>query len=244
MDESEWISRILHSSVPLRQLNSKRLPVRIASGCLVDYLGKRLLLTVSHATGNQENWAMELGYEKNMGTKIYQLGAMHFLGKFSLDDLNVKDIDFSYVEVPKDLVPYRQNVHPNGDVLNQAQIKVFKPDFMSEPNEKERYGFAGTVMPSIEKHPWQTYFNAELKVFHNLTYVRKHEDYYFFELPIQHPGREHFKGCSGSPIIDTKGNVVALVCEGCPKTNMIYGISLKQYKLALDITFGGLESPK
>jgi hypothetical protein len=238
MDKNEWIYRILHSSVPLRQLNKERLPVGIASGCLVDYLGKRILLTVSHATGNQENWAIELCYEKNMDTKVYPLGAMHFLKKFSLDDLDAKDIDFSYVEVPRDLVPYRQDVHLSGDIMNQAQIEVFKPDFMSEPNEKERYGFSGTVMPSIEKHPSQTYFNTELKVFHNLTYRGKQEDYYIFELPIQHPGHEHFRGCSGAPIIDTQGNVVALVCNGCQKTNRIYGISLRQYKIALDITFG------
>lgn len=43
------------SSVPLVRLNDQRLPAGFASGCLISYSGKTMLLTVSHATGDQKN---------------------------------------------------------------------------------------------------------------------------------------------------------------------------------------------
>ena len=46
-----------------------------------------------------------------------------------------------------------------------------------------------------------------------------------------------YKGCSGSPILNSNGRIVALVNEGCASRNEIYGISIetcKQY-INLDI---------
>ena len=80
-------------------------------------------------------------------------------------------------------------------------------------------------------------FVTQHRIYTDLKYKEKQEDYYVFELPYEHPGDEHFQGCSGAPIIDTKGNVVALVCSGDEDTNLIYGISLKKFKVAIDATY-------
>ena len=76
MCDDLWLAKIFQSSVPLRKLSPERFPVGMASGCLLDYHGKRLLLSVQHATGDQGDWAIELVQEKGYGAKYYRLGAM------------------------------------------------------------------------------------------------------------------------------------------------------------------------
>ena len=77
-------------------------------------------------------------------------------------------------------------------------------------------------------------------IYDGLKYVGTEDSYYVFELPFEHPGHEFFKGCSGAPILDSRGNIVALVCSGDIDRNAIIGISLNKYKIALDVTFGNM----
>jgi hypothetical protein len=241
MTKKNWLTQIYESSVPLRRLSEQKLPTGISSGCLVDYGGKRLLLSVEHATGDQQNWAIEIRYEKNKGTKCYQLGAMNFLLIGTISTGEFKDIDFSYVEVPNDLLAYRQELDQEGNVKNEAQVHVFDLVFELEPSKEEKYGFSGHVKPSLEQHTSQTYLGTEFKVYSDLTFVRKKDDYYVFKLPMKHPGHDDFRGCSGVPVIDTKGNVIALVCHGYEEADEIYAVSIKDYKIPIDILVGKIK---
>lgn len=238
MSQDELITRIFASSAPLRRLDDHLLPTGIASGCLLDYGGKRLLLTVEHATGDQKNWAIEIGYEKGKGAKCYQLGAMNFLLRGTISTGNVDKIDFSYVEVPRDLVAYRQKLDPSGNVMAEMPVEVFHTDTFIVPSKDERYGFAGHVKPNLQKQSSQTALMTEFKVYHDLSFVKKEDHFYIFKLPMKYSGHADFKGCSGAPIIDTKGNVVALVCKGNAGSDEIYGIALKDYQIPLDILAG------
>ena len=44
-----------------------------------------------------------------------------------------------------------------------------------------------------------------------------------------------YKGCSGSPILNSRGRLIALVNEGNAKLNEIYGISIETCKKYLDL---------
>jgi hypothetical protein len=82
MNKNEYEKYLILSSVPIRQLNEELIPQAFASACLIDYKGKRILLTVGHATGDMKNWAAEVKFEPDRGeTKLYQLGSMNFLRK-------------------------------------------------------------------------------------------------------------------------------------------------------------------
>lgn len=239
MCKSEFQKKLFLSSVPLVRLDNERLPTNGASGCLIDYRGKRVLLTVSHATGDQGNWAIEMKYVPGKGMCNHQLGAMNFLRKLTLSTDSIsefKDVDFSYVEVPSTLLAYRQEIDVGTSaVKSETQIDVLTPGLLDEPDPEENFGFCGTVLLVREHHHGQEYLSGEIRVYDGLRYLRTEEDYHFFELPFQHPGDEHFKGCSGAPIIDSSGRFVALVCGGCENTNEIWGISVKAYKTAIDI---------
>ncbi|WP_018948433.1 hypothetical protein [Thioalkalivibrio sp. ALMg11] len=224
-DRQQWLDRLLLSSIPLRKIDGNGNPVGIASGCLIDYLGVRIILSVFHATKRDGNWAIEVGYEAGKGTQLYKPGGFHHLGKMKLGDTEIAEVDFSYREVAGDLLSYFQEIVPPGAIKRQALREVFQPDFDIAPGAEEMYGFAGQVLPEFHE---PSSLVTEMRVYPGLKYVGTEGDYHVFELPVPHPGHEHFQGCSGAPILDTQGNPVALVCSGDTDRNVILGISLKQ----------------
>jgi hypothetical protein len=66
---TDFKKRLWLSSVALARLDTvTNLPTGYASGALIDYYGKRVLLTVWHATGDQQRWAIQVKYEPRTTT--------------------------------------------------------------------------------------------------------------------------------------------------------------------------------
>jgi hypothetical protein len=246
VNETEFRAFLWRSTVPLVQLDVKLHPEAAASGCLIDYGGKRILLTVQHATGNQKNWAIQCRYLPDKArTELYQLGRMNFLVKGRLFNssaelkFDVKEVDFSYVEVPSNVTAYRQEIEAStSSVKSETPIIVHEPSLENMPQLSDTFGFCGAVLHTLEKHSSRVCLGAELRIYSGLSFLRTEEDYHVFKLPFLHPGHEHFKGCSGAPIFSNTGSLVALVCSGKEQTNEIWGISLRALKPPIDISMG------
>lgn len=236
MTKIEYENILKLSSIPLRKLNSHLMPVSMASGCLIEYEGKKILLTVQHATGDFGDWAAEIRLDSQKGMEMHRLGAMNFLKMVSLTTLRSEDVDFAYTTVPVHINPVFQKVDQSGNILSEIPRHICDPIFKSEPDRNESFGFSGHILPSRLNN----FLLTDLAIYTELKYKGVQEDYYVFELPFQHPGHKYFKGCSGAPIIDTKGKLVALVCSGDEDKNLIYGISLRKYEIAIDATYGKL----
>lgn len=162
MQNKNFNKRLWLSSVPLVRLNEQGIPDGIASGCLIDYHDKRILLTVSHATRDQRNWAIQLRYVPDKGTETYQLGAMNFLVTGSLSKLKAEDVDFSYVEVPPSVLAYRQKIEPSSTrIITEIPINVHRPSSEDEPSPDKQYGFCGVVMPTAENYFGQNYLSGK-----------------------------------------------------------------------------------
>ncbi|WP_300318740.1 hypothetical protein [Idiomarina sp.] len=229
------------STVPLVSTGASRMPTGIASGCFVRYNGKKLLLSVQHATGNGSVWAIQQQYVPNKGAELYRLDGINFLMKADINTSEVVDVDFSYVEVPETTFAKRQEINPhNSKVVSEELISELSPSLESGPNGETKYGFSGLVQASLEQHGGNDCLVTEVRVYTGLVYLRTDGDYHYFKLPFEHPGHEHFKGCSGAPIIGEDGELVALVCGGSTQTNELWGISLKAYKLPVDILVQGI----
>lgn len=242
MQNDDFNRRLWLSSVPLVRLNEQKLPDDIASGCLIDYFGKRLLLTVSHATGDQGRWAIPLRYSPSRGIELYLLGQMNFLkrGVFSEPEI-LREVDFSYVEVPPSICAYRQEIEAPANIIRvETPIDVHTPTLEDTPNPNEPYGFCGMVMPESESHFGNHYLSTTPILCPNLSFLRTEDDYYVFALPFDHPGHNYFKGCSGAPILSRSGALVALVCKGYAHNNEIWGVSVREYKAAIDILVGNV----
>ncbi|MEA9566257.1 hypothetical protein [Xanthomonas sp. WHRI 8932A] len=161
---------------------------------------------------------------------------MNFLAKATLASPKLRDVDFSYVELPQDIVAYRQEIEvPTNKIKAEAHITVHALTLVEVPSADDTFGFCGMVLPAQEKHFGQLYFSGEVRIYEGLSFIRTEGDYHVFKLPFKHPGHLHFKGCSGAPIINGAGVPVALVCEGREEQDEIWGISLAAYKVAVDI---------
>jgi len=230
--------QLFKSSVPLCRLDDTNQPSSAASGVLVNYGGSRLLLTVEHATGDFGDWAIQIEYVPNRGTEVYKLGPMNFLKRGSLTTGEIKTVDFAYVTVPEELAPIKQQIDDSFTITNQIATNVFDLEFPCKPVTGVKYGFSGFIKGQIESHPHALILASENQIYDGLHYLRTEDDAHSFSLPELHPGHLEFKGCSGAPIIDEEGNIVALLTGGCEKQNEIYGVSLDHYRTALDICVG------
>ncbi len=231
LEKTLWLS-----TVPLVSIDINGLPSGIASGCFIEYSGKRILLSVHHATGNGNVWAIQQQYIPSKGTELYRLSGINFLVRANIQTQEAIDVDFSYVEVPESTFAKRQTTNPDTfEIVSEEFISILKPSLKDVPNKTSTYGFSGLVQPSLEKHLNNAVLVTEPRVYTNLQFLRTEGDLHYFKLPFPHPGHEHFKGCSGAPIISKEGVLVALVCGGSTQEDELWGVSLKAYKLPIDI---------
>lgn len=232
-----WLEWVLATSVPLRRLDESGVPIAVASGCFVDYGGKRFLLSVQHAVDKgSRNWIVELAYDQATGTDFFKPRGFNYVAEMTRGSGEIRHIDFCYTEVPDDLVSIFQHITPRG-IQVQRPRHVFRPDLSTVPDRGQIFGFSGQV--KLEMHGTSALV-TEMHVFPGLRYLRTDGEYHVFQLPVSHPGHQQFKGCSGAPIVDMKKRIVALVCDGDTSKNTIRGVSLARYKFAFDFVCGGL----
>jgi hypothetical protein len=95
--------------------------------------------------------------------ELYGLGAMHFLMKGSLKSSQLTDLDFSYVEVPRNICSYRQEIILPGTVKSERPISA---GFATQPSSALKYGFCSVVKPTLEEHFGTTYGGPNLQTVH------------------------------------------------------------------------------
>src|SRR3546814_17812320 len=100
------------------------MPDSVASGCIVNYRGRKFVLSVSHATGNGDNWAAELKHVQGRGTELYRFGNINFLTEHNIVDGTGEDVDFSYSQVPAAFGAWFQVLDPSGFVQRSEERRV------------------------------------------------------------------------------------------------------------------------
>lgn len=234
----EWLRFVQSSSIPLVNVDAARNPTRgIASGCLIEYAGNRLLFSVFHATGTSSSWLIPLRYDSiHDRTDVYFTPRFNFFVQKlpNLPSLGVP-FDLSFILMPRDVVSYFQNLQLAGPV-EEREHTVFVSDLCEQPQNGMPYAFSGQVRPAFIPDL------ATLKIDHctypGLLFDRTEGVYHYFKLPVDHPGDDAFEGCSGAPIVGYDRRVVALVVGGSLETNEIYGISISAFKNHIDEFLG------
>ena len=176
-----------------------------------------------------------LGYrtriQQRRGTEIFRPACFLYLGEKRCGIDEIADVDFCYAEVPTNLESTFQHLTPIGPKSEKRLRHVFDLTTIGKPDANEVYGFSGQVHP--ERHGSHALV-TEATVYPGLRYDKSDGPFYDFKLPVSHPGHDFFEGCSGAPIVDTGGRLVALVSSGDKTENLIHGIALSRYKFALD----------
>lgn len=227
----EWLDWVPVTSHPLRRLDAQEYLLGIGSGTLLDYRGRRFLLTVQHNVPlGSSDWILDLGKRSDKGTEIYKPKYFLYVCEYTRSTGEARAIDFCFSELPTDLNSIYQQRTPwvSGE---ERHRHVFKSDLTTVPSIEQIYAFAGQIQP--ESHSPRSYAMTTA-VYPGLKYLRTDSEMHVFKLPVSHPGDEHFRGCSGAPIVDMKRQVVALVCGGEEADGIVYGVSVARYKFALD----------
>lgn len=226
----EWLHWVSLTSLPLYQLDREEKPVGVASGCLVNIGGRKLILSVSHATGSGR-WVAEIQFDVTLDkTLIHHFGrqwtAQHLNQTISMSER----LDFSFTEVPVNFFSMMQERNSVGKVVNQRLRHEFVTSLADIPVKDEVYAFTGRVHTAQLD---ETTYWSEPTVYPGLRYRHTEGLYHVFELPVEHPGHKAFKGCSGAPIVDRQQRIVALVCSGDVDSNTITGVSIHHIAQAI-----------
>ena len=75
----------------------------------------------------------------------------------------------------------------------------------------------------------------ENTVKYNLKYHRTDKHFHIFLAPEIIKDAIDYQGCSGAPIIDSQGKLVALACKVRIPSKMIYGFSIQECIRLLDV---------
>lgn len=220
MDNEELKKFIELSTIPLTKIdkNNNNKPIGSASGFKVRYNNKLYLITANHVL-QQGEWGMECKYEKWKGAKLvpvpykcaykFSLGKIDAINNMYID--NPELLDFNIIPMPEDIKSYYQEFDQDRNPIVEIERKIFDTFFDSTPSKFERYGFTGRIKPKLDGISWE----FEQKTYMNLKFIEiknfENGFIYVFRLPFPVHNIDKLKGCSGAPIIDTQGNVVAVI---------------------------------
>lgn len=232
MDRTDWINKLILSSVPLKKLDESRKPIDFASGCFLRHNNKKLLVSVFHATQNDDRWLIEERSNFKTAIKLHKLGLFGCVKAINLDNDTITELDFSYISINRNIKSYYQIVNEKNELLENIERTELVLNPNTESTKELEYGFAGFSEFEINKN----IIDYKLKVITGLKLENVIGDFYKFKLPFKHPGHTFFKGISGAPILDNQGNLVALLSRGDEKpSEFIYGFAINKYKSILDI---------
>lgn len=245
------------SFIIMEVLNEAKEPLHYASGCIIEYNNNFYVLTVEHAVKDYM-FHLRIKWDKHQRRILFQhMGTFDRLKSANISEFNVKNseydnfvnfldlknfVDFAYMKVTSHknkLDNYFQILNPNasGDVDFECKKEIIKTTLLDKPTEGEHCRFAGLVLPMYEKHSKQPIFSHVLQKTEMIYLGPWEEDSRYYKFKSIKPMISHdfYKGCSGSPIFNSKNKIIALVNSGDIDKNEIYGISMETCKYFLDI---------
>lgn len=221
------------ASLALVQIGPDKRPVGYASGCLVRYKAEMFLLSVDHATGNGGNWAVQHRYDAEKGVELFSVGEMNFIQVGRLKNSKLRDVDFSYKRLTVPMSPVHQEFDDQLKVSLELPKTVLNSELSAIPNGEHTYGFFGLTQQRLDGALLHQVPKLEV----GMRYVNSAGDYHEFELLNPYRKIAEYQGCSGAPILDEAGTLVALVVEGNKRKTRILGLNLSAYAAVIDAQF-------
>jgi len=227
----DWLQWMLVTSVPLRHLDEGGRPLGVASGCMVVCRGRKFLLSACHAVQpDSKGWAIELDHDPRQGTEMYWPKTFLYMAEMQKGSGVLDHVDFCFAEVAADLQPIYAHRTPHS-VSDVRPRHIFEIEKFAEPTQAGVFAFSGQVKPEMHGPDAMA---TEMNVYPGLRFVRSEGPNHIFQLPVDHPGHDSFRGCSGAPIVDMDRRVVALVSSGDMESGAITGVAISRAITALN----------
>jgi len=222
-------------------------PEGFGSGCLVKYLDRLFFISVFHVTRGELTTFLEPNLPSSKeGTPLAPIGGLCSFDLFKLTEgidikefedllqnpLETLDITFAEIKHPIELL------QPAMDfgffkIEEGPKVQLYLEN-VAEPNKETTYGFYGKVKPKYKG----IYLEMTPTLKDRLKFYRTNKYFHIFLAPEIIKDKADYQGCSGAPILDDDGNLVALACQIRVGTKMIYGFSIQEciklLKISLD----------
>jgi hypothetical protein len=225
-------------------------PVSFGSGCIVKYRESHLLITVAHVTGYEDTATCIVTNQppENKHSKLYCVGTMNYFDEYTsknliladiqgLDDLLkgfVETIDFGYCELKDQFEIIQPELNFGFHKVEKSFKMYIDLDAESDTPSKENfYGFCG----NIRHNKTQSILQSSITLKYDLRYHRTKGRIHMFLAPDVITDVDDYKGCSGAPILDNHGKLVALAVAVVSNSKIVLGLSIHEVKRLLDYYF-------
>ncbi len=242
---------MVRASIQIYMLQKKKHMAEVfGTGFIIKYKEDFFLLSVSHVTDYKDlivTLETNLPPENGIVPLLPVGGLVHYslitlaqdvTGQDVLDALEEggKRLDVTFARL-KERPKLMQNDIVFKDFMHiEGKSKMFidlDSDSIGEPDKSEIYGFFGKVKP---KYDDEGMLRMEPTLKNNLKYQGSDKYFHRFIAPKIINSKEDYEGCSGAPILNSSGQLVALACKIREKTQLIYGFSAKECINLLDIS--------
>lgn len=234
------------SSIQLFMANPDYIrPEAFGTGCIVKYREEFYLLSVFHVIKHDDlNMFLETNMEPDKNSvpvipvgnfmffdllKIHKHANSEELLKLIDEGGERLDITFAKLE---NLPPLLQPEIDFGFMKIEKGSKVYlNLDCIVEPTREEVYGFFGKI-----NHTYNgLYLSMQPTIKNDLKYQSSNKLFHKFLAPEIIKSKSDYEGCSGAPILDSEGRLVALACKVVEGTKLIYGFSIQECIKLLNI---------
>jgi hypothetical protein len=238
------IELIIRSSVQVVLANKDYVkPEGFGSGCIIMHQNRKFFVSVSHVTDLE---GLTTFLETNQPFDERGPVLMPLRGICYFDQIHVtKDMPLdNFEEVLKkgerldicfaELIHHVDLFHNEMDfgafqIGNCPKITLMM-DLAAVPTRDEKYGFYGQIRPKYEGKT--LVMTPTLK--NNLRFRGNYGELYIFLAPKIIKDTTDYEGCSGAPILDSQGRIVALACAVKKNSQMIFGFPIQACKKLLD----------
>jgi len=242
----ESFDRIIRSSIQVFLVNPNYpQPEGFGSGCVLQYNGNKYLLSVRHVTDYNLTTTLETNLPPNGSTTpIKPVGGLLYFDQIKLGE-NVTpkelleelekggeklDVTFGKIQEPLELL--QREIDFGAFRIEAGKKNILEETNITTPSSNDIYGFFGNVRHSYNG----LYLQHVPELKNHLKYHRTTGNFHVFLSPKIIKDKYDYKGCSGAPILDSKGNVVALASQIITGTKLIYGFSIQECMRLLKIS--------
>lgn len=245
--EINALELMVKSSIQIFQADMKSpKPEGFGTGFIAKFLDKQFLVSVSHVTNNDE---LTTFLETNLPsedktTPIKPIGGLVYYDLLKVkDEMGLKDfeglienngerLDITFSKLNEEFVLIQPEMDFGFLKVAKGQKIFLDLDYSTNPDKSEIYGFYGKMRPEYKDYHLK--MTPTLK--HSLTFHRTSGNFHLFLAPEIIKDKDDYKGCSGPPILDSEGRIVALACKVLENSKVIYGFSIEECKKLIKIT--------
>jgi len=237
----------VRSSIQIYQADKKIMkPEGFGTGCIVRYLGHTLLLSVSHVTNDD---GLTTFLETNLPPKENTTPLKPITGLVYYDVFKVADgmalrdfvnliedkaerIDVTFAKLIEQFKLKQHAIDFGYFQIEECDKLILDLDDATVPDIDKTYSFYGKVRPEYQDINLK--MTPTLK--NGLKFHRTNGYFHMFLAPEIIKDKDDYRGCSGAPILDSEGKIVALACKIIKNTKIVYGFSIQECMKLIKLT--------